>query len=58
MLKRIEDCVPGDVLDMGTFAGLEPGPINPDTTWTVRLADGLCYTETRGAMVEVHATQA
>ena len=52
--KRIEECEPGDRLDMGVFAGIDPraegqGP----NTVNVRLANGLHYTETVGALVQV-----
>lgn len=52
--KRIEDCVPGDVLDMGIFAGIDPrsegqGP----NTVNVALEGGSHYTETADARVRV-----
>jgi hypothetical protein len=52
----IELVSPGMKLDQGTFTGYEPamfqGATNP-RTWDVCLADGLRYTETRGAFVRV-----
>lgn len=56
--KRIEECVPGDELDMGTFAGIDPRePGQGRNTVNVRLADGNHYTETAGALVRVHRTK-
>jgi hypothetical protein len=60
--KLIEDCKPGDKLDMGVFVRFDPresgqGP----KTWNVRMRghDGRTfhYTETKGALVEVHGHQ-
>lgn len=53
-LKRIEDCVPGDRLDLGSFIAYEaPHNGQGSNTWNVRLADGTSYTETRKAVVRV-----
>ena len=52
--KPIEECQPGDLLDMGIFAGFSPkkdcqGP----NTLNVRLKNGNHYTETKNAKVRV-----
>lgn len=53
-LKQIEHCQPGDILDVGTFAGIDPRePDQGPNTVNVRLADGLHYTESAGARVRV-----
>lgn len=53
-LKRIEDCIPGDILDQGIFAGIDPRePGQGPGTVNVRLSDGLHYTESAGARVRV-----
>lgn len=49
--RRVEDLVLGDEVDQGRFLQLEPG-VNP-RVWDVRLSDGTCYSETRGALVRV-----
>ena len=53
-LKQIEDCVPGDRLDMGVFVCIGPRAAGqgPNTV-NVRLASGYHYTETKGARVRV-----
>jgi hypothetical protein len=52
--KKIEEVLPGDILDMGTFVGIDPrtegqGP----NTVNVALEGGDHYTETAGARVRV-----
>lgn len=53
---HVDDLQPGMLLDQGVYAATEPGTfrgeLNPNT-WTIRLADGLGYIESRGAHVRV-----
>lgn len=52
--KLIEKCEPGDILDMGTFDGIDPiSPGQGENTRNVRLDNGYHYTETKGAIVRV-----
>lgn len=54
VLVQVEALQPGDVLDMGTYDGVdELGPGQGPNTLNVRLAGGLHYTETQGAQVRV-----
>jgi hypothetical protein len=51
---RIEDVKPGDVIDFGVFAGIDPrGKGQGPNTVNVRLADGMHYTESKNAVVRV-----
>lgn len=53
-MKRIESCEPGDIIDMGTFDGIDPrSPKQGENTRNVRLTNGYHYTETKGALVRV-----
>lgn len=53
--KRIEDCVTGDILDMGTFVRIDPRDEAKQgiNTRNVLLSNGYHYTETAGAQVRV-----
>lgn len=52
--KRIEECIPGDILDMGIFAGIDERTLSQGlNTLNIRLSDGLHYTETKKALVRV-----
>ena len=54
LVKRIEECTAGDVLDMGTFVCIDPRAEGQGlNTCNVRLASGNHYSETAGAFVRV-----